>query len=453
VLQKFLTVVITAFAVFIAFKALWSIEKGQPVAATFTRVGGRTRIETAVEASRFWRTPLAAKSRIVTTRAYENQNVLWGAAKCAARHNYPLLFTSLKRTSQKRVKPLKPRQMRLVDGAILRLAGRKRFWTARLPVMKSSDVDHCLSKDRLKSSHADGCLRGTSKQWQALEIPSYPPLLLPTLGQPKNLAPVVVFAARKAPTDPPDVAVGLVLAAHTAHVRCINQTEDRTVSLVVVPRYLEAGPRLEGLLRDQHEAVKSGLVLGENKVFSEDMRALLRQVLTSPDQRGILGGLDNTLGALKDLLKALVGLLVTKTLVGGAQVAPDLHKLLPRFGRIRKWGVWRWRLRRPHWLHWLWLRIRKGGHINMSKYLATLLRFRSLLGLLGAAVVIYGCVIVWWQRSALGIILVVGAVLVSVAFIVDWEGRAARKHRKDEAPGSDPKKAPTRGTSHKGPRF
>jgi hypothetical protein len=420
VLQKFLTVVIAAFAVFVAFKALWSIEKGQPVAATFTRVGGPTRIETAVEASRFWRTPLAPESRIVTTPAYESQDVLWRAAKCAARHNYPLLFTSLK---QKR--PLKPRQKRLVDAAILRLAGRSRFRTVRLRVMRSSDVDRCLSSG-LKSSHVDRCLRGTSKQWRGLKIPSYPSLLLPKLGRPKKLAPVVVFAARKARTDPPDVAVGLVLAAHMAHVRCINKTEDQTVSLVVVPRYLEAGPRLEGLLRDQQEAVKSGLVLGQTKVFSEDTRALVRQLLTSPDQRGILGKFDNTLGALKDLLKALVGLLVVKTVARGAQVAPELPILLPRFrptgDRVGQ------RLHWPRWPQVLKFK-REGGHMKMKEKLAPLLRFRSLLGLLGTAVVIYGCVILWWRRSALGIILVVGAVLVSVAFIVDRDVRGARKQR------------------------
>ena len=36
---------------------LWYDWRGTPVAAAFTRVGGPTRVETAVDASRFWLTP------------------------------------------------------------------------------------------------------------------------------------------------------------------------------------------------------------------------------------------------------------------------------------------------------------------------------------------------------------------------------------------------------------
>ena len=36
---------------------LWGVWDGSPVAAAFTRVGGATRVETSLEASRFWLTP------------------------------------------------------------------------------------------------------------------------------------------------------------------------------------------------------------------------------------------------------------------------------------------------------------------------------------------------------------------------------------------------------------
>jgi hypothetical protein len=39
--------------------------------------------------------------------------------------------------------------------------------------------------------------------------------------------------------------------------------------------------------------------------------------------------------------------------------------------------------------------------------------------LLGAAVVVYGCVILWWHANALATVLIVGAVLLVLAFIFD----------------------------------
>jgi hypothetical protein len=118
----------------------------------------------------------------------------------------------------------------------------------------------------------------------------------------EGLAPVVVFAAARLPGDQPDVAVGLALAAHMAR-------KDRPVSLVVIPRYLEADPKLEKDLRERRGQVTGGVVLGRTEVLPDDTRALLRQVITSTRRSGPLGALQSAVGSLETLLAAVVALL------------------------------------------------------------------------------------------------------------------------------------------------
>jgi hypothetical protein len=70
---------------------LWGVWDGEPIAAAFTRVGGATRVETALEASRFWLTP---PQIVVETPAHASQQIMLGAAQCAVAFEAPLLFTS-----------------------------------------------------------------------------------------------------------------------------------------------------------------------------------------------------------------------------------------------------------------------------------------------------------------------------------------------------------------------
>ena len=82
---------------------LWGVWDGRPVAAAFTRVGGATRVETALEASRFWLTPPQC---VVETRTDASQ-IMLGAAQCAMVHDAPLLFHLAD-----------PKRQRLVDAKI-----------------------------------------------------------------------------------------------------------------------------------------------------------------------------------------------------------------------------------------------------------------------------------------------------------------------------------------------
>jgi hypothetical protein len=131
----------------------------------------------------------------------------------------------------------------------------------------------------------------------------------------QTLEPVVVFAAAIEPGDPPDVAVGLALAAHMARANQEN------VSLVVVPHYLESDRELEKKLQGQHELVTGGVVLGQTPTVPEEARALLRQLLTSTDQQGLLGQVQANLGSVGPLVAALLALV---GFGAAARVTPEI---------------------------------------------------------------------------------------------------------------------------------
>ena len=107
-----ITFILGVLAFLIGLWLLWFAWEGEEVAAPFTRVGGSTRVETAIAASRFWPdTPDA----IVTTPAGARKEVMWGAARCAALLDAPLLFT-----------PRNPNRKRLVRTALKDWGGGRR---------------------------------------------------------------------------------------------------------------------------------------------------------------------------------------------------------------------------------------------------------------------------------------------------------------------------------------
>jgi hypothetical protein len=258
---------------------LWGVWGGRPVAAAFTRVGGATRVETALEASRFWLTP---PQLVVETPADASQQIMLEAAQCAMADDAPLLFTSQD-----------PRRQQLVDATIndWRMVEIFQNLPEVITIQKYGDVKNCLANE----DPAD--VAGLS----TLEVPN-PLIQLPQVTVRQTLAPVVVFAAAIDPGDAPDVAVGLALAAHMA------RANPEHVSLVVVPHYLESDLELENKLQSQHELVTGGVVLGDTPTVPEDTRALLRQLLTSTDRQGVLAQVQANLGSVGALIAALLAL-------------------------------------------------------------------------------------------------------------------------------------------------
>ena len=265
---------------------LWLLSNawhGSPVAAPFTRVGGPTRLETAVEASRFWLEP---PRRIVEVPPGASETLMMQAAQCAMVKDAPLLFTSL---DPKRNRPVTA----MING-----------W-------------HAISAGSAQPQPIPGCLppqQADVSGLSTLAVPQPRPQLQ-RIAVSHTLAPVVVFAAVWSPQDPADVAVGMALAAH------LTRADRGKVSLVVVPRYLEADRGLENQLRSQHELVEDGVVLGSSAVIPDQTRTLLRQLLVSVDQQGVLAQLENTLGTAGILATALITLI---TFGVAAATAPAL---------------------------------------------------------------------------------------------------------------------------------
>ncbi len=277
---------------------LWGVWEGTPIAAAFTRVGGASQVETALEASRFWLTP---PQYAVITPTHSSQLML-GAAQCAIVHDAPLLFTS----------PARKREVnaRISDWRKI----RKRQGIANIHVIlirSRLDVTKCVGKKR----------RADIARLSTLELTA-PIFRLSRVRPVQTLAPVVVFAAAIEPGHPPDVAVGLALAAHLA------RTTLERVSLVVLPHYLESAPELEKMLQSQHELVTGGVILGQTPTVPEDTRALLRQLLTSRDRRGVLAQVQNNLGSVGTLIAALLALVgvATATRIAGPIVIDRLER-------------------------------------------------------------------------------------------------------------------------------
>jgi hypothetical protein len=238
-----------------------------------------------VDASRFW---LTRPQLVVETLAHAHMQVMLGAAHCAMVNDAPLLFTSKNRNRR-----------RLVN------ATTKSWWgkAAKLhiiPITNSQEVENCLDENKARKTPVK--VTGLS----VLQVPSQQrqlrglQLKLPARSV---LAPFVVFAAPLAPGQEPDVAVGLAVAEHLA------KTGGEQVSLVVIPRYLEADPELEKKLRTQPALVQGGIVLGQTLTVPDDTKALLRQVLTSVDRQGLVNQIQATLGSAGSLIAALLALL------------------------------------------------------------------------------------------------------------------------------------------------
>jgi hypothetical protein len=246
----------------------------QPVAAPFTRVGGVTHVETAVDASRFW---LTSPPLVVETQANLAPQIMLGAARCAMVHNAPLLFTGTTLA-----------QKRLVQETI----GE---WNnpPRTLIQNQSEVTVCLKERTADKDDIDGL--------STLAVP-HPLVQLPMIPTQSNLVSFVIFAAPLSPKFLPDVAVGLALGAHMAKA-------NDYVSLVVIPRYLEADPELTSRLESQRELVRGGVVLGQTMTVPDDTRALLRQLLTSTDRHNLLTQIQSDLGSFGPIAAALLALI------------------------------------------------------------------------------------------------------------------------------------------------
>ena len=286
-ITRVLSVVAVAIAVAGLGVGIWLLVivlRGVPVAAAFTRVGGTTNMQTAVDASRFW---LTRPQHVVETPANAPRQVMLGAAHCAMVNDAPLLFTSTHRKREQLVR-----------------ATTQSWWgkTAKrhiTTILGQKQIENCLDKneERYNPVKVTGLsvlqVPGQQRQLRGLQL---------KLPAQRTLAPFVVFAAPIAPGQEPDVAVGLAVAEHLA------KADGEQVSLVVIQRYLEADPKLEEMLRTQPALVTGGIVLGQIPTVPADTQALLRQVLTTADRQSLANQIQATLGSAGPLIAALLAL-------------------------------------------------------------------------------------------------------------------------------------------------
>jgi hypothetical protein len=222
---------------------LWGVWWGSPAAADFSRVGGASRVGTALEAARFWLTPPRA---VVETQTHSG-NLMLRAAQCAVLHDAPLLFTSPNPKEQRQVDATINdwRKIETPDGVappeVITIKSQRDFVPAIDPLIPRliTNVTKCLGKRKLTDIAGLSTLQVSNPLIGLRDVPSQ-----------SKLAHVVVFAAAIEPGRPPDVAVGLALAAHMARANQEN------VSLVVVPNYLESDQELVTELQGQHDLVR-----------------------------------------------------------------------------------------------------------------------------------------------------------------------------------------------------
>ncbi len=289
--------------VIIGIISLWRILHPAPAAEDFTRVGGRTSVETAVDAARFWLRP---PETVVKVPADASPEIMLSAGKCAMRNDAPVLITSPDRASR-----------RLVRVTIAN-------WRTELTADNESLKTVTFLVDGVTTCPARG--RIPVRKLSLLRAPSQHRLtrLLRSVRPKSELRRFVVFATAIAPRHIPDVAVGLALAAHLASAR------DARVSFVLLQRYLEADPTLERRLQGQHGLVTGGVVLGQTQTVPDDAIALLRRLLSAPDQQGLLGQVTGELGSLGDFLGVLLALIAALSVAKAAQ--PLVEKLPEVFG-------------------------------------------------------------------------------------------------------------------------
>jgi hypothetical protein len=301
---------------------LWGIWRPPPVAAAFTRVGGATSVETALEASRFWLIP---PQLVVESQADASQQIMLGAAQCAMAQDAPLLFTSPDPKRQQEVDATISdwRKIETTHPEVITVRSRVAFdgRSETLPELTTfQDLPEVITIQN--QAEVKNCLPNRDPADVAglstLQVPN-PLIRLPQVPPQRTLAPVVVFAAAIEPGDPPDVAVGLALAAHMARAN----RED--VSLVVIPHYLESDRQLEKKLQSQHKLVSGGVVLGQTPTVPEDTRALLRELITSTNRQGVLGQVQANLGSVGPLIAALLALAGFGAAAGVApQITPQV---------------------------------------------------------------------------------------------------------------------------------
>jgi hypothetical protein len=331
----------TAAAVAVLFAAWYLLSLVQPPggARDFARVGGQSRIETSIEAARFWSTP----GPVVLAPFHATPQNMLGAGARAAELNAPLLLTprsglpkalrnelerrtSGMRDGQSCIELFDPSLRRILPGNLkARIRSRCPAATDGAPTTVAQPVHLVALDDTSPLGPSDSPPQ--IRVWIRPQVPvqrcraNY---VLERLRQqllakfwkvppehgklPCPLPETVVFATAQKPFDLRDIAVATALAAH------LSRTTAAQPVVVALPRYLEGEWHLERFLRDRGFTVSRGVVIGGPAAVSDDLRRLIRSVMPVPNAPALL----QASSTLFEKLLLLVGLLLGVGAFGAA---------------------------------------------------------------------------------------------------------------------------------------
>jgi hypothetical protein len=341
-----------AAAVAVLFAAWYLLFLAQPPggARDLIRVAGQSRIETSIEAARFWSTP----GPVVLAPFHATPENMLRAGARAAELNAPLLLTprsglpkALGNELERRTSGMQDRQscIELFDPSLKRIlpGNLKARIRSRCPATDGAPAT--VAQPVHLVALGDTSPLGPSdtppqiKVWIRPKVPVHwcganyvlerlRQQLLAKLSEvppehgklPCPLPETVVFATAQKPFDLPDVAVATALAAH------LSRTTAAQPVVVALPRYLEGEWHLERFLRDRGFTVSRGVVIGGPAAVSEDLRKLIRSVMPVPNAAALL----QASSTLAEKLFLLLGLLVGVGAAGAA--AGALTEAAPDFG-------------------------------------------------------------------------------------------------------------------------
>lgn len=292
-------------AIFLALSGLSIYRSYQGLVATdFTRVGGATRVETALESTRLWARPTTVV--VVSTEA--GAAMATSATSCAMRHDGPVVYLGGTAAQQQAV----VEKLRILDKALSPRHLQLALFGVELPA--TSDF-HPLAGPCASGGDAEATRNVVvlSQQTQGTKTFARDIFVATQPSRSEKLPSTIVVAAAKSGGDAPDIPVAMAVAAHLTHVG-----ESQKIGLLIVPPYLEADPTLRLTLTKQ-PVVDRGLIIGGPLVVPDSLQANLRKLL--PQQQSDL----SLWRRLADDSSALILALFAAAAGGGAVVAKAIE--------------------------------------------------------------------------------------------------------------------------------
>jgi hypothetical protein len=316
---------------------------------SFTRIGGHSRIETAVEVSEFW--PATTDTILVRPHRGGLKEILDAGLRAAA-DDSPLLLTPLTKRAPAAVqKTLSKRQK-----ACVVLIGESSE-TTQMPRALQKRADSCKGQSTSlqgKPPPISMITFGTPSPLGDIShselLKEYDVRLMRQSGKECALPETTIFATVQHDPDLPDVAVAIALASHLAR----NQDFGH-VGIIVLPRYLQIESDLQELVRECGSTVTEAFIIGGTDAVSGDLRDLLKVTV-------VPSNIEKQVAALKDTAAQVGQIVLAVALIFGILYGGKKGYNIVKEEKARSGGRLSW-LQLPRLL---WKRARQRGVMKVS---------------------------------------------------------------------------------------